>query len=445
MVHTFLKYRYWIAILLSMILLGGAPASAGAQSQDRTPQIVVLEASGAVVPPFGAYISRGIVEADRQNADAILLILDTPGGSVDVTLDLIQKIRTSDVPVIIYIGPRGAKAASAGLLITLAGHASAMAPDTAIGASSPISSSGSDLDETARKKAVEYLSAQARSLAERRGAAAIKLAEEAITDARAVTEKEALDAGLVDFVAEDTSTLLSDLEGFKVEVNGQVRTLHTHNATLIPISINPIEEILSVLTNPNIVFILLSLGITLIIIEARSPGGWAAGAVGVTCMGLALYGMGVLPVNWLGIVFVIMAAILLALDVGAVNHGGLTAAAMISLAIGAVILFSGSQIEPFGKLSIPLVITQSLLLGGVFFFFLYFALKAQRKQPVTGLQGMVGLAGTVTRDLMPSGSVMVWGEWWKAESVDGSTILTGTPIEVAEATGTKLKVRRKTG
>jgi membrane-bound serine protease (ClpP class) len=434
---------YSLVALLMMTLFIQSPQYVLAQTEDRTPQIVVLEASGPVIPPFGAYISRGVDEADRQNADAILLILDTPGGSVGVTLDVIQKIRTSDIPVIVFVGPRGSKAASAGLLITLAGHASAMAPDTAIGASTPIGANGEDLEETARKKAIEFLSAEVRSLAERRGPEAVKLAEEAIKDARAVTEREALDAGLVDFVAEDTSSLLAQLDGLVVEVNGQDRTLHTKDAALVSVPINVVEQVLGVFTDPNIVAALLGLGITLIIIEASAPGGWAAGAIGVTCVGLAIYGMGVLPVNWLGIVFVIMAAVLLILDVNAPTHGALTAAAVISLTIGLMILFSGPQIEPFGKLSIPLVIAQSIAIGVIFFTFVFFALKAQRKPPITGLPGMIGQTALVTQDIDPSGSVLIWGERWKAESADGSSLPAGTSVEVTEATGMKLKVKRK--
>lgn len=441
MQHT----RSWRSIFLALGLIGIAlvyPQNM-AQAQGGAPEVVVLNASGPVAPPLAAYIARGIDEADRRNAEAVIIVLDTPGGSVDVTTNIVQDIRNSDVPVIVFVGPRGAEAASAGLLITLAGHVAAMAPETAIGATSPVGAQGEDLGQTLQQKAEQIISAEVRGLAERRGPEAVTLAEQAVTEARAVTSNEALDAHLIDFVVEDVGELLAKLDGFQVEVNGATRTLHTRNASIVTISMNPVEQVLSVLTDPNIVFLLLSLGTTLIIIEAWTPGGWAAGTTGVICLGLALYGLGVLPVNWLGIVFVILAFVLFLLDIKAPTHGALTAVAIASLVAGAIILFSLPAIKPFGTLSIPLVIGWSLMLGGVFFFMVLMAVRAQRRRPTTGYEGLIGLIGRVTQDLSPQGVVLVWGERWQAESVDGNSIPAGSEVEIVEAKGMRLRVRRK--
>lgn len=427
------------ALTLAILAIAAAPPRASAQTTDR--EVVVLEATGPVVPPFGGYIRRGIADADARNAEAVILVLNTPGGLVNVTSSIIQDIRTADVPVIVFVGPRGAQSASAGLLITLAGHAAAMAPDTAIGASSPIGAQGEDLPSTSQEKAEQYLSAQARSLAERRGEAAVEIASEAVTEARAVSASEALQANLVDFVVEDVDELLNALDGFQVEVNGRPRTLHTAGATTTQEPMSQLERALIILTDPNIVFILLSIGVTALIVEIRTPGGWAAGVVGTASLGLALYGLGVLPVNWLGIAFVLMAFVLFILEIKAPLHGALSAVAVISLAVGAIILFNQPEIAPFGRLSIPLVIVWSLIIGAIFVFLVMVALRAQTRRPTTGYEGLVGLSGRVTQALDPVGMVLVWGERWQAEALDRQTIDVGRQVEVVATERMRLIVR----
>jgi membrane-bound serine protease (ClpP class) len=429
-----------VAVAASLALVSTVSAHPP-RAQDEMPEIVILDANGPVGPPLGGYIERGINEADEQNAEAVIILLNTPGGNVNTTLEIIQDIRTADIPVIVYVGPPGAKAASAGLLITLAGHLSAMAPDTAIGASSPISAQGEDLNETAQAKAEEYLSAQARSLAERRGDEAVEVASEAVFEARAVTASEALAVNLVDFIAQDVDDLLAQLDGVEVEVNGRPRTLDTANPLLTQIPMNQVERILLILTDPNIVFMLLSFGLVAIIVEIRSPGGWVAGAFGTVALGLSLYGLGVLPVNWLGLAFIIMAFILFILDIKAPTHGALSAAAVASLAAGAFILFSQPEVTPFGRLSIPLVIGQSILIGSIFAFLVTMALRAQTLRPTTGYEGLIDQLGRVTQDLNPEGMVQVWGERWRARSVDDQLIAAGSEVEVVEAGKMRLLVR----
>lgn len=432
-----------ISILLAVVLavLALSTGAVCAEAQTSSLEIVILEATGPVVPPLGGYISRGLEAADARNAEAVILVLDTPGGSVNVTLEIIQDIRTSDVPVIVFVGPRGAKAASAGLLITLAGHAAAMAPETAIGASSPVGPQGEDLESTLQEKEKQYLSAQARSLAERRGPEAVTIASEAVTEARAVSASEALAAGLIDFIAQDVNDLLAQLDGLEVEVNGQARTLHTRQTVPISIPMSALESLLMLLTDPNIVFLLLSIGSTAIIVEIRTPGGWVAGTVGTVCLGLALYGLGVLPVNWLGIIFVIMAFVLFVLEVKAPVHGALTAAGIASLAAGAFILFNQPEVAPFGQLSLPLVIGQSLFLGAIFVFLVTKVVQAQAMKPTTGYAGLVGQLGRVVEDLNPVGMVVVFGERWQAEAEDRRLVPTGTEVEVIEARRMRLRVR----
>jgi membrane-bound serine protease (ClpP class) len=320
-----------------------------------------------------------------------------------------------------------------------------MAPDTAIGASSPIDAGGGNIPSTANEKLVAYLSAQARSLAERRGSAAVTIADDAIVKARAVTANEAHDAKLVDFIAGDVNDLIRQLDGFQVEVKGQARTLHTAGAQVTSVEMTGVEsaliEVADVLTDPNIVFMLLAVGVILIILELNTPGSWVFGTGGVISLGLALYGLGILPVNWLGLVFIGLAFGLFLLDIKAPTHGALSAAATASLIAGAIILFGTPEVRPFGVLSLPLVIGFSLFLAAIFLSLVIMAVRAQKRRPVTGLEGMVGRTGQVVRDIDPLGMVRVWGENWQAESVDAQPIVTGAMIEVVEVTGRRMRVR----
>jgi membrane-bound serine protease (ClpP class) len=259
-----------------------------------------------------------------------LIIARYPGGSVDLMNSLVQEMRASPLPIVVYIAPQGAIAGSAGTVITLAAHAAAMAPGTAIGAASPVGPEGQDLGETLEAKTKNILKATVRSLAEDRGLEAVGLAEQTIESAQAVTAREAQQVGLVDFVATDIADLLRQLDGYSVTTSSGPVILETSGMLVTPFQPSWIESLLSILTNPNIVFILLTIGVNAIIIELSSPGGWLAGFIGVVCVALALYGFGVLPVNWFGLVFLATAFALFVLDIKAPTHGALTAAGVAS-------------------------------------------------------------------------------------------------------------------
>jgi membrane-bound serine protease (ClpP class) len=266
------------------------------------------------------------------------------------------------------------------------------------------------------------------------------LANDAVVDARAASAQEALDAGLIDFIARDVDDLLRQVDGVEVDVAGNPRELNTLGAQLTYISPSILEQILMVLADPNIVALLLAIGPLLIIVEIRTPGGWVAGTLGAICTGLALYGLGVLPVNWLGIIFVVLAIVLFVLEVTTPTSGVLATAAVVSMIVGAIILFSTPEIEPFGQLSIPFVIAQSVLLGVLFIFFGIMIMRGQRLPVTTGYEGMVGLEGRVIQPLEPLGTVLVWGERWKAEAEDGHHIPAGQQVRVLKAAGRLLLV-----
>lgn len=431
--------RYRITLLAFLVILLCTPTHAAtAQSIN---EVIVLTVDTVISPPVQSYIERGLREADETGAEAVVLVLDTPGGNAGTTLNVVQAIRSSNVPVIVYVGPRGAHAASAGLLITLAGHIAVMAPETAIGASSPVDLQGEDLPDTLDEKAKELLSAEARSLAERRGEDAVAMAEAAIMEAQAASSTEALEAGMIDFIADDITEVLEQVDGRQVEVVGGSRTLETSHVMTMPFEMSLLEEFLTIIADPNLIFLLFSIGAIAIVIEIKSPGGWAAGAVGVTCVGLALYGAGVMPVNWLGIVFIVMAFALFILDLKAPTHGALTAAAIASLISGAVMLFNQPAVRPFGQLSIPFVVIISLLIGAFFFFIVSKALQAQTRTPTTGREGLVGKVGRVTEAIDPVGKVAVWGERWRAVSADDDPIVVQTRVEIITVEKMTLHVR----
>ncbi|HLB45591.1 MAG TPA: nodulation protein NfeD [Anaerolineales bacterium] len=425
----------WIALTLCFALTTSTWAQGG-----RT--VVVITAEGPVTPVMVGYIQRAITTANERGAQALIIRLNTPGGQIDLMDRIVTSMLESPVPVVVYVSPRGAIAGSAGTVITLAAHANAMAPETAIGAASPVGSQGEDINETLDAKIKNILKAQVRNLASERGEEAIALAESTIEEAKAATADEAKAVGLTDFIATDLDDLLRQLDGFTVNVRGESVTLHTADAAVVELEVNLLEEILGILTNPNIVFLLLAVGAQAILIELSSPGGWVAGFTGIVCLALAFYGLGVLPVNWFGIVFIIIAFVLFIMDINAPTHGALTAAAVGSLIVGALILFNSPGSMPYLRVSVPLVIGTSVLLGGAFFVVLIYALKARKLPVAIGVETLVGKVGHVTQTLNPRGIVQLEAEEWSAESV-GGTIEVGQSVEVVEVTGVRLRVRKK--
>ena len=433
------RIKLLLLTLYAALILSQTPALA----QDGLSTVMTMTIDGVIAPASQQYLERAVQVAERKNAEMLILQLNTPGGSVDTMNEMLQSIRGSHVPIIVYVSPNGAMAGSAGTMITLAGHASAMAPETIIGAASPINSDGSDIGETAKAKEIEALKATARTLSERRGEEAIALAEATIEDARAVSASEALEIGLVDFIANDLSDLLSQLNGFEVTVNNQPRTLSTTSTLVEDIPLTLIEQLLKMLTDPNIVFLLIAIGTQAIFIELGSPGGWVAGFIGVVALALATYGMGILPVNYFGIIFIIISFVLFILDVKAPTHGALTAAGIGSFVVGALVLFNSAGTPEFARVSVPLVITVALLIAAMFTAILSFALRALKAPVRTGHESLVGKKGLAKTNFSPDGTVRVGSELWTAEKADlTEAISKGERIEVVEVEGLRLKVKK---
>ncbi|MCZ2127687.1 MAG: nodulation protein NfeD [Anaerolineales bacterium] len=413
-------------------------------AQTRQPVALVLVADGPITPPMREYIQRGIKTAENQNAELVVVQFKTPGGSVMTMLGIVQIIRASDVPVVVYVAPRNAFAASAGAMITMSAHVAAMAPETSIGAASPISSSGENLNSTAETKAKEIINASMRSIIAQRGDEALSLAEAMVNDAKAVTAEEALQAHAIDFIADDLDDLLRQLNGVVVQTANGERTINTEGIRVQPLDINLIEQLLMMLTDPNIAFLLLAIGVQAILIELSSPGGWAAGFLGVVCLALAAYGMGVLSVNWFGIVFLLTSFVLFILDIKAPTHGALTTAGVASFVVGALILFNSPGTPTFQRVSPLLVVGTGIVLGGIFFVIMLIALRAQHSPIQTGEESVVGKVGVARTSVGEAGQVQVQSELWSAEKAsDSESIRKGDKIEVVEIRGLRLIVKKR--
>ena len=425
-----------LAGYLLMVLVGALSSLAPVQAQEAT-HVDLLRIKGAVSPVVVSYVGRGVRVAESDGAQCLIIVLDTPGGQVDLTNEIVQAISGARVPVVVYVSPTGAMAASAGTLITLAGHVAAMAPGTSIGAASPVGIQGEDLQETAQKKAEEIIAASARALARRRGEEAAEWASAAVTEAKGASAEEALEMGVVDFVADDLPSLLDQLDGFEVEVWGETVTLHTAGATVNELPMNPIEGFLHTITNPNIAFILLTIGLNAILFELSSPGGYVAGIIGVVCLLLALYALGTLNPNWAGLAFIALAFVLFIADVKAPTHGVLTAGGLVSFIFGALILFQ----SPYQAVSRPLIISVGLSTAAFFAFAVSRVVGAQRLQVVTGGEGLIGEMAVARTPLAPEGTVFLKGERWDAVAEDGS-VEEGQRVSVVAREGFRLRVKR---
>jgi membrane-bound serine protease (ClpP class) len=427
-----------VSLFVSFFLL--QPIQAGASG----PAALVLTIDGAITPATQAYLTRGIQNAEQNDMQVIILQLNTPGGGLGPMQAMAEAIRASRVPVVVYVTPRGAWAGSAGTIITLAGHAAAMAPETAIGAASPVGNQGENLSTTEQAKVTEIMKATVRSLAERRGPEAVALAEATIESAKAVSATEALKAHLVDFIASDVSDLLNQLDGFTVQmVNGPV-VLHTSGAAQQSLPMSFIEQLLQFLVDPNIVFLLLAIGVQALLIELTHPGAWVPAFFGVVCLSLAAYGLGILPVNWFGLIFIVMAFVLFILDIKTPTHGALTIAGVASFIIGALVLFNSAGTPHFQQVSIPLVVFVGVFIGLIFAVILGYALRAQRRPIITGQESFGGEIGYAVSEFDPTGQVQAAGELWSAEAEEGSgSIHSGDKVEVIKVDGLRLKVRRK--
>ena len=396
----------------------------------------VLTVKGAVTPILANYIERGITQAEERGAQAVIIQLDTPGGSVQVMSELVQRMTSARTPIVVYVTPPGAMAASAGTFVVLAGHVAAMAPGTTIGAASPVDANGQDIGQTAEAKAKSILAAQIRGLAQRRGDNALAWAERTVRDAEAATAEEALRVGAIDIVARDLNDLLVQLDGREVIVQGQPRTLATADASVRSVAMNWLESILQLLAEPTIAYLLLILGINALLIELGNPGIGFAGALAAVCLIMAFFGLGMLNVNYAGLALIVLAFILFLIDIKAQSHGALVLGGVLSFALGSALLFNTAYVG----VSWTLIVAAALLTAALFVFVVQAGVRAKLRPAFTGTQELIGRVGRARTDLNPEGEVFVWGSLWRARAV-GGPVPSGRPVRVERVEGLTLWVR----
>ena len=439
-----------LCLVASLAIIGTGSATPSAQ-------IDVLRVDGVIVPAVASYIDRGISKAESHQAAAVIIELNTPGGLLSTTENIVNRILDAEVPVVVYVDRW---AGSAGTFITLAAHVAAMAPASRIGAASPVSIGEDGLSDTMQKKITEDTAASIRRLADLRGRN-LKAAEATVLEALSFTDQEALgikelpqdyqelleletpylDPPLVDLGAANLDSLIKQLNGMKVVVAGEEVTIVTEDAVTNRIGMTLIERFLQVISDPNIAYILLTLGTTGLILELINPGAILPGVVGAISLILAFYSLAVLEASWAGIFFIILAFVLFIAEVFTPTFGILTLGGIASLVMGSIILFGGGpelfqlQIDWWVIALVVIVVT------AIFVFVVGAVIRSQRRRPVTGKEGLVGKIVLAQTELDPTGMVLVEGERWTARA-EGGRIEPGEEAVVTKVEGLKLWVAK---
>jgi membrane-bound serine protease (ClpP class) len=429
--------RVFFIAWLVMPLVAGLGGSLLAAAGPTTVEILTVD--GTIVPVIADYIDRGIGQAEMNDATVCIIELDTPGGLLDSTEKIVQRIMNARVPIVVYVSPKGAWAASAGTFITLSAHIAAMTPGTTIGAAHPVSAGGEEIPEDQMKKIVEFSAKWMRTIAEERGRN-IEEAELAVTQSKSFTDVDALGNNLIDLRAENLADLISQINGWNVTLaSGQEVTLDTTNYGTTRNEMNAIEKFLQTISDPNIAYILFTLATIGLITEISNPGMVFPGVVGGISLLLAFYSLGVLNAYWGGIALILLAVGLFIAEYFTSSFGLLTAGGVASLVAGSLILFSYS----------PGIEVDKRLIAGVavgvtaFAVFVIGAIvRGQRRRKATGPEGMIGTTATAKTPLDPTGTVLAEGELWTAAS-EGGRVEPGEEVIVNKVEGLKLRVAKK--
>jgi len=404
-------------------------------------RVYLLEVDGPITPVMADYVARGIDEAARNGAEAVVIRLDTPGGLSSAMDDIVQDILQSPVPVIVYVAPEGARAASAGVFITYAAHIAAMAPATNIGSASPVligqDGQPTETDDTMQRKVVNDAVAKIRSLAERHGRNA-DWAEQAVREAVNITAEQAAALGVVDLVAPSLDALLDAVDGRTVTTSAGEVTLRTRDAEVVTVGMTTLERFFQMLSDPNIAYILLSLGMLGLFFELANPGSILPGVLGGILLLLGLYALGTLDVNWTGVLLMGFAFLLFLIDLYVPTHGVLTLGGIIAFALGSLLLLQ-SPANPAFQLSRAVIIAVTGTVAALFLILVYLVARSHARRPATGKEALIGARAIVRRALEPEGMVFVEGELWRARSLSGP-IPAGQTVRVVGLEGLVLLV-----
>jgi membrane-bound serine protease (ClpP class) len=428
-----MKSSLWLAILVVFALVFQAGMGLAAASR----AVYVLPAVGSINPGLAEFIISGIQEAEKQQAEALVIQLDTPGGLDSSMRQIVQAISNARVPVIVYVSPSGARAASAGVFITEAAQVAAMAPGTNIGAAHPVSIGMSKMDKTMEKKVLNDFVAYGRALVEEKGRNPDWM-EKAIRQSVSISASEALKLKVVDLMADNLDDLLSKVNGRRVTVHGQPWVLKTAGAPVKEIAEGLRTRLLKYIADPNIAFILMMIGLAGIYFELAHPGVVLPGVVGALCLLLAFFAFQTLPINYIGVLLILLAFVFFILEFKITSYGLLSLGGVTSLFLGAVMLFrgEGGGMDISWGVLIPTVVTVSLffiVVAGIVF-------RSHFQRALTGTAGMVGERGVAVTPLAPEGQVFVHGEYWHA--VSDEPIGAKEPVEILEVKDLQLRVCR---
>jgi membrane-bound serine protease (ClpP class) len=432
-------------LLLNLVVVLLAAGTAVAQADK--PEVVVGEIKGIINPVMAGYVDRVITDAERSNAPAVVFYMDTPGGLSDAMRDINLRILASRVPVIVYVGPDGARAGSAGVYISYAAHLVAMAPATNIGSATPVAmgTNGGEaqMSQEMKNKVTNDAVAGIRALAEQRGRDP-DFAERAVREGANLQASEALKANVINYVASDLPDVLRQAHGARVHLSTGDVTLNTTAAPIRRADMSALESFLLTITNPTIAYILLSMGSLGLLLELYNPGSIFPGVIGGICLLLAFYALGTLPLNFAGLALIAFGLLLFGLEPFLTSHGILAAGGATSFVAGSVLLINAPE-APFLQVSLAAIAAVTAVLVGFFLVVVTAVLSSRRRKVVTGREGLLGASGVVRRELAPGGQgiVLVQGELWQAVAPDGRLSI-GESVVVQAIDGLLLTVRRAT-
>jgi membrane-bound serine protease (ClpP class) len=378
-------------------------------------KVISINLDESINPSSAEYIQQGIEKAEKENAECLIINMNTPGGLLSSTREIVTNIMRSKVPVIVYISPSGAHAGSAGVFITMSANIAAMAPGTNIGAAHPVTLQGKT-DAVMNEKVTNDASAFIRSIAEKRGRN-VQWAEDAVRNSVAITEKEALEKNVINIIAVNEKDLLTQVDGKQVQLETGTKILHTANATVENLEMGFFQKVLSRLSDPNIAYIIMMLGFFGLLFELFNPGAIFPGIVGVICLILAFYSMSSMPVNYAGLALIVFGIILYLLEIKIISHGMLAIGGTISVLLGSMFLFRSSPAENFVSLSWTVIFSVTTASALFFLFIITMGLRAQRAKPVSGANALIGQTAVTLGTLDPKGQVSVVGEIWRAVSL----------------------------
>ncbi len=396
-------------------------------------EVMIIELEGAIGPATATFLTRGLEKAEDQGAVLVIVRLDTPGGLASSMRTMVKAILNSPVPVVVYVSPQGAGAASAGVMVTVAAHVAAMSPGTNIGAAHPVTAGGKDMQKTMTEKVVNDMASYGRGIAQQKGRNA-EWVEKAIRESVSITADEAVKKNVVDLVAKDVDELLKLLEGREVTVREGKVTLKTAGLTKTRYKPGVRDRILKTISDPNIAYILMMIGMAGLYFELSHPGAIFPGVIGAISLILAFYSFQTLPVNYAGLLLIVLAIILFIAEIKVQSYGALSLGGLVSLTLGSIMLFEDL------KVSLKLMAPTVLLVGGFFVIVSTLAFRAYRTQPKSGMDGLIGEIGVVKEDIDPEGLIFVHGEYWRA--IAGEKIEADEKVEVAGADGLILRVKK---